>query len=95
MHGDDYLSLFLSWKEKRFLTAWVAKRYAVDDDPPVFEPKKLDFYGAKHIDNPEMRVHPLPGYDASSCPTTGNGLWKDKMQLFLPDVTPGFKGEEI
>ena len=92
MSKNDYFSLFLDWKERNFFSVWIAKRYEVEDQEPVFEPKKLDFYGAKHIDNPDMKIHPLLGWDASGCPSAGNGLWKDKMQLFLPDSIPSFNG---
>ena len=88
--------MFLDWTERSFHSVWISRRYSVHDKPPVFEPKKLEYFGAKHLINKEMKLHPLPGYDATGCPTCGNGVWKDKMQLFLPGLTPpSFKGAEI
>ena len=48
------------------------------------------------LNHPDLVANMLPGYDATGCPTCGNGVWKDKMQLFLPGVVPpSFKGAEI
>ena len=73
-------------------SVWVGKKYFVGDKVPE---KEMEYYGAKHLDTPDKRTHPVPGRDSSPCVTTGEGLWREKIYHFLPDKPPSSAGDEI
>lgn len=89
MHGPDYLSMFMDWRERRINTVWVGKKYQPGEQPPS---KQEEFFGAKHV---KGRVHPCPGQNPDACVYPGNGLWNDKIYHFLPDMPPSSCGNEI
>ena len=92
MNHQDFLSLFFTWTERKMSSAWVGKRYAPNEEPPTFE---AEYFGAKHVDTPDKRIHPLPGVDPSDCVPYGNGIWREKIYLFMPDTPLATLGSEL
>ena len=71
-------------------SVWVGKTFGVNNQAPPFE---AEFFGANHIAT--TRIHPVPGIDPECCVETGEGLWKDKIYHFKPDLPPSSGGDEI
>jgi hypothetical protein len=89
MHRQEYLSLFCTWDKREMSSVFVGKKFLKGEASPV---KEKTFYGAKHIEKP---FHPVPGSDPAGCVTPGDGLWREKIYHYIPDLPPSAGGDEL
>ncbi|MFC4453896.1 FAD-binding protein [Deinococcus sonorensis] len=87
MSAADSVSLFTTWQDEVFHSAWLKRRSTPDTPvPPVW-------FGAGRA---TQEHHPIPGLDAASCtPQLGvAGPWFERLPHFRLSHTPS-NGEEV
>jgi xylitol oxidase len=85
---NQFVSVFMDWKEPRMNSVWMGQKYTA-----VKPPIPTNCYSASHI--PGTQLHPVPGQDPIACVHTGYGSWTGKLNHFLPDYPPSSAGNEI
>ena len=82
MRESDFLSFFTQWKDKKFTSLQVCKKYKKGDAVPA---KVSTLLGAKEATE---RINVIPGYPPEDCPPAGEGTWREKILLFAPTMAP-------
>ena len=68
MRKQDFLSFFISWKDRHMDSVWVGRKYMPNEKQPPFVD---NYYGAPHIKTEKQ--HPIRDYDPDACIFPGPG----------------------
>lgn len=90
MRKQDFLSFFISWKERHMDSVWVGRKFLPNEPLPPFVET---YYGAPHIKTEKQ--HPVRERDPDPCVFPGPGPWTHKIIHFLPEKPPSSGGDEI